>query len=827
VASEAAAGIVAPAGRVAPDRHWLSAERVRVYSWLIVIIFGIAVAVWTALALPDLVDPRGKPLGYDFIAFWSAARLAIEGRPEAAYDWAEIAAAHRVAVPAMKHLVFAWHYPPTFLLTVWPLGLLSYPVALAVFVVATAGLWAGLVRRVVADKRAWIVAAAAPAGLVNLLGGQNGFLTAGLAGFALLLLARRPVAAGVLIGLLAIKPHLAVLFPLALLAERQWRAIAAAAVTVGLFAGASIAAFGWDTAAAFLHDLPLGRALIDGAELPWGSMPSGYVFALSLGIGTSGAAVLQGIAALLAATCVYRVWRRRGAAREAKAATLLAGSLLISPFLFNYDLTWAALAVGWLALLGMRAGFARGEREVLLLAWLVPMAMAPIYAASSVQLGFPALVLLLLVAVRRAAPLADAERRRLGEALDLLREARWLTRERVMRWGAVFAVVAVGVLVFWFVSHTARGLTNEAGEQLGVDFVNYFAGAQLAAGGFARLAYDVPWFHAFEQTITGPGSEFKFYGYPPIAMVLTLPLALLSFVPALILWLVAGTAICFLLLRRLVGWRAAAVAVIGTPPAFDNLLSGQNGCFTATLLAGGLMAIDRRPILAGICFGCLAYKPQLALLLPVALAAGGRWRAFAAAGITAAVLAIASLALFGGATWLGFSDQMTLQRRLLEQAHSFWHRMPTVFAAARMAGAPIAFAYGAQLASCGAAIVAVVAVWRSPASTELKAAGLTVAAFLATPYAWDYDMVVLIFAAAWLAREGLRTGFLAWERVAVVALLALPLPAMLTAAATGVQLGPVVLWAALLLLVRRSLGRHPVPAGAIAPIAARCESVAV
>src|SRR5688500_10719864 len=91
------------------EGHWLNAERVRVYSWMVVVIFGLGAAIWTALSLPDLTDPNGKPVGYDFIAFWSAARLALEGRPEAAYDWAAILAAHRIAVPAMKELVFAWH----------------------------------------------------------------------------------------------------------------------------------------------------------------------------------------------------------------------------------------------------------------------------------------------------------------------------------------------------------------------------------------------------------------------------------------------------------------------------------------------------------------------------------------------------------------------------------------------------------------------------------------------------------------------------------------------------------------------------------------------
>lgn len=784
--------------------HWLDAERVRVYSWMLVVIFGLGAVAWTLLSLPGLVDPRGKPVGYDFIAFWSAARLALEGRPEAAYDWTAIAEAHRLAVPALRDVVFAWHYPPTFLLTVLPLGLFPYAAALGVFTLAGVALWSGLVRRVAADPRAWIVAASAPAGLINLLDGQNGFLTASLAGFALIQLARRPAVAGVLIGLLAIKPHLAVLFPLALLADRQWRAIAAAAATAALFVAISVAAFGWGTLTAFLHDLPLGRELIDAGSVPWGAMPSPYVFALSLGAAPSLAAMLQGVAALAAAISVYRAWRNPAAPFEARAATLLAGAMLVSPFLFTYDLTWAALAAGWLALLGLRTGFRRFEREILLFCWLAPLAMSPVHALTAVQLGCPALVMLLILAVRRAAPPSNGERALLRRVLDAFREAAWLTPERAMRWGIGFVLMSLGLLALHVATHTAAGLTDAAGEPLGGDFINYWSGARLATQGQTSLAYDHRWFHAFEQATLGPGSSFKIYGYPPIAMLLSLPLAPFGFVAALILWTLAGAALCFALLRRLVGWRAAAVAVVGAPAAFLNIQTGQNGYFTAALLAGGLMLIERRPAVAGICLGCLAYKPQLALLLPLALAAGGTWRAFAAAAATVAALTLASLVLFGPATWAGFFDQMVLQRQLLEYGTSFWHRMPTVFAAARVLGAPIALSYLAQLVSGAAAALAVVAVWRSPPPTELKAAALVLAAFLATPYAWDYDMVALIFAAAWLAREATRRGFLPWERAMLALQLLAPLLQMVTTKFAGLQLGPVVLWATLLLVVRRA-----------------------
>jgi hypothetical protein len=389
-------------GSAASAEHWLNAERIGVYSWMIVVISAVVFIVWIGLSLPDLVDPRGKPIGADFMAFWSAARLALEGRPEAVFDGTAIAAIQHEAVPFLSNIWFPWHYPPTWLLVVEPLGRLPYPAALAVFVLATAALWAVLVRQILPDRRAWIVAAAAPAGLITVFDGQNAFLTASLAGFALLWLERRPFVAGIMIGLLAVKPHLALLFPLALLAEGRWRGIAAAAATVLALSAASLRAFGWDTWAAFFHHLPLTMAMGERGAVPWSTMPSPYVFALSLGAPARVAGVVQGAVALVAAGCVWWAWRRRNAAFEAKAATLVTGSLLVSPYLFYYDLTWAALAIAWLAMLGLRDGFHRGEREIFLFAWLAPALMQPVQLLTSVQLGFPAVLLLFLAAVRRA-----------------------------------------------------------------------------------------------------------------------------------------------------------------------------------------------------------------------------------------------------------------------------------------------------------------------------------------------------------------------------------------------------------------------------------------
>lgn len=368
--------------------HWLENERVLLYPALILLTAFLGLlAMLAARVIAGWIDPASQPLGNDFIAFWSAARLAVEGRPAAAYDMSVLTAVHQAAIPGVYDFVLPWHYPPTFLLVVYPLGLFPYFVALGLFLGVMAGFWAVLIRRMFADPRAWAVAAAFPAGLWNLAAGQNGFLTAGLAGFAFLALdRRRPLLAGALIGLLAIKPHLAALFPLALLAERQWRSLAAAAVTVVVFSALSVAAFGWSTTAAFLHDLTLVPRQLENHEINWLQVPSVCVAALSLGLAPRSAAIMHGGVALAAAICVWFAWRAETAPAEAKFATLSAASLLVSPYVFYYDLTWTGLAIAWLALLGLRAGFRRGQREFLAAAWLAS-GLAGAYNILDVQLG--------------------------------------------------------------------------------------------------------------------------------------------------------------------------------------------------------------------------------------------------------------------------------------------------------------------------------------------------------------------------------------------------------------------------------------------------------
>lgn len=381
--------------------HWLNEERLRVYPRVFVALYLLLTLIWVLLSRHG-VDLTGKPLGHDFIAFWTASKLALAGNPLAAYDPETLVAAQQALLPGIR-TAHPWQYPPTFLLAVLPLALLPYLASYLLFVATTLLAYAAIWRRIAPPQAGLILLLAFPGIYQNALHGQNGFLTAALIGGALLSLPSRPLLAGVLFGLLAIKPHLGLLVPVALICGRQWRALAAATLTVPVFVGLSLLVLGSETMAAFVDRLPVVAQWVAENRLPLNKMPTFFAFARLLGVPASYAYAGHFAMALPVAAVVALIWYRRDPQQQAlPAAALTTGSLLISPYLFDYDLVWLALPLAWFAADALRDGWRRGEREWLLAIWLLPALVAASYAALRLQLAPFALLGFFIVIARRA-----------------------------------------------------------------------------------------------------------------------------------------------------------------------------------------------------------------------------------------------------------------------------------------------------------------------------------------------------------------------------------------------------------------------------------------
>ena len=141
------------------------------------------------------------------------------------------------------------------------------------------------------------------------------------------------------------------------------------------------------------------------------------------------------------------------------------------------------------------------------------------------------------------------------------------------------------------------------------------------------------------------------FAYPPSYLPVLWALGQLSGPVAFVLLMAASLP---LYLWATLGrkWRPAALlAALVAPTTVIGIVSGQSGLVAAALFAGGLRLAADRPATAGVALGLLSYKPQLGLLIPVALVASRRWRTLGAAAATAIFMIIATSALFGPAIW--------------------------------------------------------------------------------------------------------------------------------------------------------------------------------
>jgi len=261
-------------------------------------------------------------------------------------------------------------------------------------------------------------------------------------------------------------------------------------------------------------------------------------------------------------------------------------------------------------------------------------------------------------------------------------------------------------------------------------------------------------------------------------------------------------------------WLLLALAY---PAVFVNLGHGHNGFLTAALIGFALVILDARPILAGILFGLLAYKPQFGVMIPLVLLATGRWRTLFAAGATVAVLVIAATLAFGTETWRAFFTFAEYTRTIvLETGETGWHKIQSVFAWSRMWGAPVSLAYAIQGAVTLAAAAALIWLWRARESFALKAAALCLAAVLATPYSLDYDLMVLAPAIAFLTLDGLERGFTSWEKTTLAFLWIVPLIARGVAQVTFIPLGVIAMLVMFALVLHRAglFAAKPSPAPA-------------
>jgi alpha-1,2-mannosyltransferase len=370
---------------------------------------------------------------------------------------------------------------------------------------------------------------------------------------------------------------------------------------------------------------------------------------------------------------------------------------------------------------------------------------------------------------------------------------------------------------------TAPGVSKLSG-----DFVSFWTAGQLALQGHASAAYSkLSHFPLQIDLHHDPGGwGYLAFFYPPFFLLLCTAFALLGYFPALCVWLVTTLACYVAALRALMpkGLREGIpvwVVFLGYPAVMINAGFGQNGFLSAGLFGGAAVWLDRRPALAGICLGCLAYKPQLGVIVPLGLIVARRWRCFAFAAATVLVLAAAATLAFGTDVWPAFMGGMAEARRdWMEPPNPlyliYW---VTVFGAVRLHGGSLALAYGAQAAvTIAAAFMLLRALWQQPPgarSGRAEIAAIAACVPFCSPFMLEYDLIILAVPMVWLLGEALRDGFRRGELTALVAAYLAPAVFKVSAFDNALKLGVIVAAALLLVVVLRRMAQPSAHASAL------------
>lgn len=358
-------------------------ERARTYSALVVLVVlgGYLVSIGLGpRQTGGFTDLAGALIGADFSAFYWAGHAVLHGGADGLYDIEAQAAfldALRAPAPSSAE-VHAFVSPPYWALFFVPFGALPYPAALAAFWALSFALLGLNARALSAElpaldalgatgRRMALAIGFFPC-LFSFLNGQTSMLLlTPLTLFFVLLRRREDLWAGLVLGLLAVKPQLAFGPVLILLAAGRWRALLGAALSAAAWLALGMALLP-QAMADYVEVAPeLFEFLRQEDYETWGQTSLyGFVTLLLDPVWHDGGTWLGNGAIALSAAAILRAARRLpwtpGSARwDLAMASLLALGLMTSPHLFLYDVSLFLLPLGIVA---ARLG---GEREGALL----------------------------------------------------------------------------------------------------------------------------------------------------------------------------------------------------------------------------------------------------------------------------------------------------------------------------------------------------------------------------------------------------------------------------------------------------------------------------
>lgn len=320
----------------------------------------------------------------------------------------------------------------------------------------------------------------------------------------------------------------------------------------------------------------------------------------------------------------------------------------------------------------------------------------------------------------------------------------WLQR-------VAFAVAPTTLVYYLTGQFELLGWMHARGEIRGRDFINFWSGPHLLLQGRIADIFDPGRYAMALRQIWEAGLAAHVFSYPPSIFPLIAWTGALPYGVALVLWNVMGIAALLAAAWPHSRNPLMAMAILLSPAVLACVDGGQVGLLTGALLIGGCRLIDRKPFLAGVLIGLASFKPQLGLLIPIALCAAGRWRTVGGAALSVAALILAGFGFAGEQGWMLYlTHTVPVQAAYMNHGSGVWRtQTPSPLSAAIAAGLPLAVAQAIQAVCTLGAALLIFRHFRANRQRGIDAMDVLIliaATFIASPYVFHYDMPCLVLA---------------------------------------------------------------------------------
>jgi len=331
------------------------------------------------------------------------------------------------------------------------------------------------------------------------------------------------------------------------------------------------------------------------------------------------------------------------------------------------------------------------------------------------------------------------------------------------KYARLFALSYVFIIAAFL--STFENRIDHQGNAIGTDFIAFWSAGYLANQDTPEKSYEPEQIYKASKIAVPANKNQYVWSYPPPFFFVTQQLAKLPYLAALSIWSLTGLFGYLFVIHKLHPIPDNLWLSAGFFPVFINFLQGQNGFLSTILLAGAFYNLTSRPVIAGILIGLLSYKPQLGLIIPLALLAGRYYLVFISA--TATILTINALAFmsFGFATYQAFFYNLKNAHALIDQGLLPLYKMPSFFAALRFHGIHSTIALSLHILIGLVVAIMTVYVWRRSISLELKISTLILGSLVVPHHLNDYDLTLLIIPIVFLVKNAATNGWLRNEKI--------------------------------------------------------------